>query len=64
MAHINESHIELADIQLFTKDLGYQHIDGWEKKLIGRETLKDVVLIDRLRNSLENLNKHLPSECI
>ena len=64
MAHINESHIELADIQLFTKDLGYQHIDAWEKKLIGRETLKDVVLIDRLRNSLQNLNKHLPSECI
>lgn len=64
MAHINESHIELADIQLFTEGLGYRHIDAWEKKLIGRETLKDVVLFDRLKNSLEKLNPHLPQDCI
>ena len=64
MAHINESHIELADIQLFTKDLGYQHIDAWEKQLIGRETLKDVVLLDRLKSSLEKLNAHLPQDSI
>ena len=64
MAHINESHIEFADINFFTKDLGYQHIDACEKKLIGRETLKDVVLADRLQRSLENLNSHIPQDCI
>lgn len=64
MAHINESHIELADIQLFTQVLGYQHIDAWEKQLIGRETLKDVVLLDRLKTNLEKLNAHLPQDCI
>ena len=64
MAHINESHIELADIQLFTQGLGYQHIDAWEKQLIGRETLKDVVLLDRLKSSLEKLNAHLPQDSI
>lgn len=64
MAHINESHIELADIQLFTEDLGYHHIDAWEKQLIGRETLKDVVLLDRLKSSLEKLNAHLPEDSI
>ncbi|OCK52251.1 hypothetical protein BA768_12930 [Chryseobacterium sp. CBo1] len=64
MAHINESHIETADIQLFTDGLGYTHIDAWEKKLIGRATLKDVVLLDRLRSSLEKLNPYLPQDCI
>ena len=64
MAHLNESHIELADIQFFIKELGYEHIDGWEKKLIGRETLKDVVLLDRLKSSLKKLNRHLPADCI
>ena len=64
MAYLNESHIEVADINFFTEKLGYTHINAWEKKLIGRETLKDVVLLDRLRSSLEKLNKKLPSECI
>jgi type I restriction enzyme R subunit len=64
MAYLNESHIEVADINFFTEKLGYTHINAWEKKLIGRETLKDVVLLDRLRSSLEKLNKNLPSECI
>jgi len=64
MAYLNESDIEVADINFFIEKLGYKHINAWEKKLIGRETLKDVVLVDRLRTSLENLNKDLPSECI
>ena len=41
MAYLNESHIEVADINFFTEKLGYTHINAWEKKLIGRETLKD-----------------------
>jgi type I restriction enzyme, R subunit len=64
MAYLKESQIEVADINFFTEKLGYTHINAWEKKQIGRETLKDVVLLDRLRSSLENLNKNLPSECI
>lgn len=64
MAYLNESHIEEADINFFVEQLGYTHINAWEKKLMGRETLKDVVLLDRLRNSLEKLNNKLPKECI
>jgi type I restriction enzyme R subunit len=64
MAFLNESHIEEADINFFVKQLGYTHVNAWEKKLMGRETLKDVVLLDRLRSSLEKLNNKLPKECI
>lgn len=65
MAFLNESHIEEADIQFFLKQLNYNaHINAWEKKLVGRETLKDVVLRDRLHAKLEGLNPQLPEECI
>ncbi|MEP0133366.1 MAG: type I restriction endonuclease subunit R [Eudoraea sp.] len=64
MAFLNESHIEEADIQFFDMILGYQHISAWEKKLIGRETLKGVVLKDRLQSKLVELNKDLPQSCI
>lgn len=65
MAFINESHIEEADIQFYLDELGYsEHINAWEKKLVGRDTLKDVVLKDRLKHSLEKLNPHLPQESI
>ena len=52
MAYLNESHIEVADICFFTDKLGYTHINAWEKKLLGRENLKEVVLKDRLKESL------------
>jgi type I restriction enzyme R subunit len=64
MAFINESHIEKADVQLFVKGLGYEHIDAWEKKLIGRDKLKDVVLKDRLKAKLIQLNPDLPLDSI
>ena len=64
MAFLNESHIEEADIQYFELMLGYQHINAWEKKLIGRDSLKDVVLKTNLKNQLTELNIHLPEECI
>lgn len=60
MAFLNESHIEEADIQFFEMVLGYQHINAWEKKLIGRERLKDVVLRDRLKEKLSALNPTIP----
>ncbi|WMX17130.1 type I restriction endonuclease subunit R [Aureispira sp. CCB-E] len=64
MAFINESHIEEADVNLFVKGLGYQHIDAWEKQLIGRKHLKNVVLTDRLKKQLIKLNPVLPMDCI
>ncbi|MGH1336716.1 MAG: type I restriction endonuclease subunit R [Aureispira sp.] len=64
MAFINESHLEEADIQLFEQGLGYEHINAWEKQLIGRTHLKEVVLKDRLRATLATLNPQLPTESI
>jgi type I restriction enzyme R subunit len=64
MAYLNESHIEEADINFFVEKLGYTHINAWEKQLIGRNNLKEVVLRDRLKASLIKLNKHLPETCI
>lgn len=56
MTYINETFIEEADIQFYEEKLNYQHINAWEKKLVGRNRLKDVVLVDRLRTKLEDLN--------
>ena len=63
MAYINESDIEEADIKLF-ESVGFTHIDAWRDKLIGRSSLKDVVLIDKLRSALIELNPTLPDSCI
>jgi len=64
MAYLNESHIEEADINFFVDQLGYTHINAWEKQLVGRNNLKEVVLLDRLRENLINLNKHIPLSSI
>jgi len=64
MAYLNESHIEEADITFFKSSLGYQHLDGWEKKLLGRDSLKDVVLKDQLLKALTRLNPYLPLMCL
>ncbi|WP_299317297.1 type I restriction endonuclease subunit R [uncultured Maribacter sp.] len=64
MAFLNESHIEEADIQFFELILGYKHKDAWEKQLIGRDSLKDVVLKEDLRTALKRLNPDLPKQCI
>ncbi|MEO6671012.1 MAG: HsdR family type I site-specific deoxyribonuclease [Ferruginibacter sp.] len=64
MAYLNESHIESADIDFFTETLGYTHINAWEKQLLGRASLKEVVLKDRLKDQLLKINNHLPESCI
>lgn len=64
MAYLNESHIEEADISLFVDTLGYTHINANEKQLLGRKSLKEVVLKDRLKIALRKLNEHLPLSCI
>ena len=61
--YISEAHIEEADIQLF-KDLDYDFINADGKQLLGRESLKEVVLKRNLRRSLTKLNKDLPASCI
>lgn len=63
MAYLNESHIEEAHIELF-ENLDYQHINAWKHQLIGRESLKEVVLKDKLKIALEALNPNLPTSCI
>lgn len=60
MAFLNESHIEDADIAFFTSSLNYKHLDGWKKKLLGRNSMKEVVFKDRLFKALERLNPLLP----
>ena len=64
MAYLNESHIEEADINFFVDKLGYTHINAWEKQLLGRKSLKEVVLKDRLKTNLLRLNKDIPESCI
>lgn len=64
MAFLNESHIENADIQLFELILGYVHKSAAKNDLIGRESLKEVVLKKDLRAALIKLNNDLPEECI
>lgn len=64
MAYLQESHIEEADINFFVEKLGYAHINAWEKQLIGRSSLKEVVLKDRLKTCLIALNEHIPVQQI
>ncbi len=64
MAFLQELHIENTDINFFVEQLGYQHINAWEKQLIGIKNLKGVVLKDRLKVALLRLNSHLPESCI
>jgi len=64
MAYLYESHIEEADINFFVEELGYRHINAWEKQLLGRKSLKEVVLADRLKESLIRINRQIPEPCI
>ena len=65
MAYLNECHIEEADIKFFEKNLKYdQHINAWKHQLIGRDSLKDVVLKDKLQNALQKLNPTFPLSAI
>ena len=64
MAYLNESHIEVADINFFTEKLGYTHINAWEKQLLGRKSLKEVVFRDRLKNTMTKINPQFPETCI
>jgi type I restriction enzyme R subunit len=60
MAYLNESHIEVADINFFVEELGYTFINASEKELLGRKSLKEVVLNDRLLSCLRKLNENIP----
>ncbi|MBC8756426.1 type I restriction endonuclease subunit R [Kordia sp. YSTF-M3] len=63
--YLSEDHLEQADIDLFINKLGYdEHINAYRDKLLGRSSLKEVVLKDRLRAKLEAFNTHLPPKAI
>ena len=65
MAYLNECHIEEADIKFFLEKLNYDnHINAWKDELIGRDSLKEVVLKSNLKKALEKLNPNLPESCI
>ncbi len=65
MAYINESHIEDADIKFFLENLKYdEHINAWKDELIGRDSLKEVVLKKRVFKAIEKLNPNIPKECL
>ncbi len=65
MAYLNECHIEEADIKFFLEKLNYEkHINAWKDELIGRDSLKEVVLKSNLKKALEKLNPNLPESCI
>lgn len=64
MAFLSEDDIEQSDIQFFELVLGYEHINAWKHELIGRDNLKEVVLKDRLRKKLTELNPQIPAENI
>lgn len=64
MAYLYESDIEEADIAFFEKNLDYEHISAWKHELIGRDSLKEVVLKPRLQEALKKLNPILPPSCI
>jgi type I restriction enzyme, R subunit len=65
MAYLNECHIEEADIKFFLEKLNYDnHINAWKDELIGRDSLKEVVLKSNLKKALEKLNPDLPESCI
>ncbi len=65
MAYLNESHIEDADIKFFLENLNYdKHINAWKDELVGRDSLKDVVLKQNLKKALKNLNPNLPQTSI
>jgi len=63
MAYINESDIEEAHIELF-ETLGYTHLNGWKDKPLQRQSLKEIVLKDRLQTALTKLNPQLPITAI
>ncbi len=65
MAYLNEQHIEDADIKFFLDRLKYdEHINADGKELVGRDSLKDVILLDRLRKKLKDLNPKLNQDNI
>ncbi|PTX63086.1 type I restriction enzyme R subunit [Kordia periserrulae] len=59
--YLSEDDIEQADIDLFINKLGYdEHLNASGHKLLGRNSLKEVVLRDRLYDKLKELNPELP----
>jgi type I restriction enzyme R subunit len=62
-----EEELELASIEIF-ETLGWTHMNAhyetFPKGMLGRETQAEVVLLNRLRPALRNLNPEVPPEAL
>ena len=57
--------VEQSAIDVFKKDLHYEHLDCYEEKFpetLGRETRSEVVLVNRLSKAIDKLNPGLLDE--
>ena len=57
--------VEQSAIDVFTKDLRYEHLNCYEEKFpetLGRETKSNVVLVNRLTAAIEKLNDNLSED--
>ncbi|WP_315821681.1 type I restriction endonuclease [Paraflavitalea speifideaquila] len=61
---ISEDQIEKAIIEVFVNNLGYRHLNCFDKDTTGRVDEKDVVIKPLLKQKLQELNKGLPEAAI
>ena len=62
--YISEDQIEKAVIEVFTRNLGYRHINCMDNDTTGRQSETEVVIKPLLRRKLIELNKGLPQSAI
>lgn len=60
MSTPSEDNLEQADIDFFVNKLGYRHINADGQKLVGRSSLKEVVLKPELAEAIRRINPQLP----
>ena len=61
---IIENQIERAIIDVFVNNLGYRHINCFEKDVTGRVSEREVIIKPLLKQYLTKLNKHLSPHAI
>lgn len=61
---ISEDQIEKATIEVFVNNLGYRHINCYEKDVTGRLNEADVLIKPLLKKKLRDLNPNLPETAI
>ncbi|MBN1416495.1 MAG: type I restriction endonuclease subunit R [Bacteroidales bacterium] len=61
---ISEDQIEKATIEVFVNNLGYRHINCYEKDVTGRLNESDVLIKPLFKKKLRDLNPNLPETAI